>query len=68
MTLELEAVSGQRHALTAIYPQERTPVPIGQKAGWASELVWTQRLKETYFASAGNRNPVDHSVVRYYTD
>jgi hypothetical protein len=29
------------------------PVPIGQEAGWVPELVWTQRLEEIYFASAG---------------
>jgi hypothetical protein len=28
-------------------------VPIVQKAGWASKLVWTQRLEEKSFASAG---------------
>jgi hypothetical protein len=28
------------------------PVPTGQGAGWASELVWTQRLQENPFASA----------------
>jgi hypothetical protein len=55
-------VSGQRHALTAL--QERTPVPIGYEAGWASELVWIQRLEEKYFASAGHRALVVQSVVR----
>jgi hypothetical protein len=28
-------------------------LPIVQEAGWASEPVWTQRLKEKSFASAG---------------
>jgi hypothetical protein len=28
-------VSGQRHASAALHPQERTPVPTGQEAGWA---------------------------------
>jgi hypothetical protein len=27
-------------------PWKGPPVPIGQEAGWASELVWTQRLEE----------------------
>jgi hypothetical protein len=27
-------------------------VPIGQEAGWAPELVWTQRLEENPLASA----------------
>jgi hypothetical protein len=31
-----------------------SPVPIAQEAGWASELVWTQRLEEKSFASAGD--------------
>jgi len=29
------------------------PVPIVQEAGWASVLVWTQRLEEKSFASTG---------------
>jgi hypothetical protein len=27
-------------------PGKRTPVPIGQEAGWAPEPVWTQKLEE----------------------
>jgi hypothetical protein len=34
-------VSGQRHA-----PGKVPPVPIVQKAGWAPEPVWTQKLEE----------------------
>jgi hypothetical protein len=30
-------------------------VPIVQEAGWAPEPVWTQRLQENSFASAGDR-------------
>jgi hypothetical protein len=30
------------------------PVPIGQKAGWAPEPVWTKRLEEKSFAPAGD--------------
>jgi hypothetical protein len=33
------------------------PVPIVQEAGWAPEPVWTQRLEENSFASAGDRTP-----------
>jgi hypothetical protein len=44
------------------------PVPIGYEAGWASELVWTQRLEGKSCTSAGDRTPVVQSVVRYYTD
>jgi hypothetical protein len=31
------------------------PVPIVQEAGWAPELIWTQRLEENPFAPAGDR-------------
>jgi hypothetical protein len=58
-------VSGQRHAPAALYPGERTPVPIGQEAGWATEPVWTQRLEEKSFVSTGDRTPVVQSVVRH---
>jgi hypothetical protein len=47
---------------------EGPSVPIGQEAEWASELVWTQRLEEKLFASAGDRVPFVQSVVRHYTD
>jgi hypothetical protein len=39
----------------ALAPGKGTPVPIVQEAGWAPEPVWTQRLEEKFFASAGNR-------------
>jgi hypothetical protein len=35
------------------------PVPIGKEAGWATELIWTQRLEEKSFASVGDRTLVD---------
>jgi hypothetical protein len=38
------------------------PIPNGQQAGWASELVWTHRIEEKSFASAGDRSPVIQSV------
>jgi hypothetical protein len=31
------------------------------EAGWTSELVWTQRLEEKCFASAGDRTPEPRS-------
>jgi hypothetical protein len=40
-------VRGQRHAPAALNTRGKdTPVPIVQEAGWASELVWTQRVKK----------------------
>jgi hypothetical protein len=45
-----------------------TPVPNGEKDGWAPELVWTQRLEEKSFASDGDRTKVVQSVVRHNID
>jgi hypothetical protein len=36
-------------------PGKEPLIPIGKKAGWASHLVWTLRLEEKAFASAGDR-------------
>jgi hypothetical protein len=36
-------------------PRKIPPVPIEQEAARSSELLWTQRLEETLFASAGDR-------------
>jgi hypothetical protein len=47
---------------------ERTPVPIGQEAGWASEPVWTQRLEEKSFAFAGYQTLDVQSVDWHYSD
>jgi hypothetical protein len=49
-------------------PSGKHAVPIVQEAGWASEMVSTQRLEEKSFASAGNRTPFAQSVVSDYTD
>jgi hypothetical protein len=47
-------VSGQRHAPAELLPPGKgPPVLIVQEAGWAPEPVWTQRLKQKYFALPG---------------
>jgi len=35
-------MSGQFHASAALLPGKEPLVPIGYKAGWAPEPVWTQ--------------------------
>jgi len=57
-------VSGQHHIPAALL----SSVLTGLEAGWASELVWIQRLEEKTFASARDQTPVVQSVVRHYTD
>jgi hypothetical protein len=47
-----------RHAPDMLYPREKTPVPTGQEVGWAREPVWTQRLEQKSFASAGVRTSI----------
>jgi hypothetical protein len=47
-------------------PGKGPPVPILQEAGWASELVWTQRLQEKSLRFCRGSNldrPVVQSVV-----
>jgi hypothetical protein len=39
-------------------PGKGPPVPIVQKAGWASEPVWTHRLEEESFDTAGDRTSI----------
>jgi hypothetical protein len=51
----------------ALVPGKGPTVPIVQEAAWAPEPVWTQRIEEKSFASAGDRTVVQ-SVVRHYTD
>jgi hypothetical protein len=61
-------VSGQLHAPAALYPQERTPGTHRQEAGWAPELIWTQRLEEKSSVSVRDRTPVVQSVVSHFSD
>jgi hypothetical protein len=57
-------MSGQRHTAR----QGKDPrVPIGQEAGCTPEPILTQRLEEKSFASAGERPPVNQSVIKHYT-
>jgi hypothetical protein len=44
------------------------PVPIVQEAGWAPELVWSQRLEEKSSASVGDRTTVVLYIVKHCTD
>jgi hypothetical protein len=62
-------VSGQRHAPAALLPPGKGPtVPIGQKAGWAPEPVWTLEGKSSAPAGGSNLDrPVAQPVVRHYT-
>jgi hypothetical protein len=61
-------VSGYLHAPAAVLLRKETPVSIGYEAGWASESVWTLWSREKSLASAENRTPAVHPVVRHYTD
>jgi hypothetical protein len=49
----------------ALCPGKGPLVPTGQEAGWASELVWTQRPVEKSFASVGDQTPVVQPAVRH---
>jgi hypothetical protein len=62
-------VSGQRHALAALYSRGKAPrYPL--TGGWvASEPVWTQRLEEIAFRFCRGSNldrPVVEPVARHY--
>jgi hypothetical protein len=62
MTSALDGESGQRHAPAALLPPGKgPPVRIVHEAGWAPEPVWTQRLQEKSFASAGDRTQIARS-------
>jgi hypothetical protein len=55
----------------SLAPGKGSPIPIGQKAGWAPEPVWTQRLEEKSFRLLWASNldrPVVQPVSRHYTE
>jgi hypothetical protein len=63
-TSALEGVSGQRHALAALYRRERTPGThcTGGLVGLGASKD-TEGIQDESFACAGNRNPDVQSVV-----
>jgi hypothetical protein len=64
LTSALDGVSVRVTPRPRFTPGKGPAVPIGQEAGWAPELVRTQRLEKTSFASAGDRTPVVQSDTR----
>jgi hypothetical protein len=60
-------VSGKLHALVALHPGKEPPVLIGEKAGWASEPVWSLWRRDQS-STAGNRTPAFQLVASRYTD
>jgi hypothetical protein len=48
-------------------PGKGPPVPIVQKAGWAPEPVWTQRLEEKSSVPVGDRTPIVDRPARSQT-
>jgi hypothetical protein len=64
LTWTLDGLSDQCHATPRFTPRKGLAVPVGEEAGWVSELVWTQRLEEKPFACTGDQTPVVQSVAR----
>jgi hypothetical protein len=62
-------VSGQLHDRACLTPGERAPVPIGYKAGWSPEPVWTiWRSENSRLYRVSNSDPsVVQPVVSRYT-
>jgi hypothetical protein len=52
--------SASRHG-RALAPGKGLQVPTGKEAGWAPEPVWTQKLEENPFDSAGDRTSIFRS-------
>jgi hypothetical protein len=59
-------VSGQCRPCRPLPPGKGPSVHFGEEAGWAPELVWTERLEE--ISSAEDQTSVVQSVVKHYTD
>jgi hypothetical protein len=52
----------------ALPPENDPRYPFNRSSGWASELVWIQRLEEKCFNSAEDLTPLIQCVVRHYND
>jgi hypothetical protein len=63
-------VSGQLHGPAALTPRKEPPVPIGKKAGWALEPVWTTWRKENSlpYRDSNSDPSVVQPVASRYTD
>jgi hypothetical protein len=55
-------------SVSALPARERTTGTHWIGAGWVSKLMWSNKLEEKSFASAGHRAPFMQSVVGHYTD
>jgi hypothetical protein len=62
-------VSGQHHALAALYPQGKNPqYRLDRRLGGPQSRSGHRDLEEKSSASFGDRTPVIQSVVSHYTD
>jgi hypothetical protein len=48
-------------------PEKESLIPIGEKAGWAPEQVWTLWGREKFPVPVGNRTPIIQPVAHRYT-
>jgi hypothetical protein len=60
-------VSRQLHALAALLPGKKQPVPTGYEAGWSPEPAWKLWRREKSLAPVGNRTPTVQLLARRYT-
>jgi hypothetical protein len=71
LTSALDGGEWSAYVPEALCPGKGPPVTIVQEAGWASELVWTQRLEKKILCPCRGSNPdspVIQSIVKHYTD